>query len=196
MKSWTLQVATAALLFAAPKALADSEPVIPPGQEALFADMLGMDADLPAGCKVVRVSIAKSSVHSHYRCRDDASSPGGADVRLALHPVEHRGGGVVKRTDRFAIVAADPVPAALLDALIGRIRTSEARVKLIVTTPERRHAEGTQQGPSAWSYSTRMIGVVVGLLCLVLAVGLLPRRPLRPRSHPMEGPSQTLEVNE
>ena len=46
----------------------DSNAVIPPGQEALVAQMLGKDVELPGGCHWDGASIERTAVKRRYRC--------------------------------------------------------------------------------------------------------------------------------
>ena len=162
--------------------------VIPPGQEKTFAEMLGRGTDLPGGCKVASLSITEVSVDALYRCPES----GDRDVPVSLHSVEYKDGNVLSQTERFKVVSVGPVPASLLETLVERVRTFEVRLKWKRRNTKRGDrkdhsrphsddaksapAQNKDSGPSVWSLSSRMAGVVLALLCLVLIVRLLPRR--------------------
>jgi len=117
----------AALLLVAALAVAGSgvpataQPVIPPGQEDAFADLLGRGHALPAGCAFAGGRIEQAAVIVSYHCA-------GGEVVLELR---HPDGAPADapRSQRFALVtrSGEP-PAALLDALLARMRAGEGGV--------------------------------------------------------------------
>jgi hypothetical protein len=92
--------------------------VVPPGQEELFAAMLGRGSVLPAGCAFVTGQIAGTVVRGVYSCA------GGEVVVELRHPsAAPRADGY---TEKIGIVRMrGTLPAELLAALQGRIRERE-----------------------------------------------------------------------
>lgn len=92
--------------------------VIPPGQEALAARILG--GELPGGCRFAGATIARTAVQARYTCAD-------GERRLELrHPSDAPPGAV--RAEQLALVAPEEgaPPAALMEALRERLRAEEA----------------------------------------------------------------------
>ncbi|MDX2166790.1 MAG: hypothetical protein SF182_06990 [Deltaproteobacteria bacterium] len=101
--------------------------VIPPGQEELFAAMLGRGAALPDGCTFSTGQIEQSVVRGAYEC------PGGTvtfELRhLSAAPAD------ATRTEKLALVTIGGTPpAALLETLEGRIRQREGEFVWVVPT--------------------------------------------------------------
>lgn len=96
---------------------AGPQPVIPPGQEALIAQMLGKDVDLPGGCRWEGASIERSTVGSEYRC-------GSEPRHLTLcHPRAACAENAAAITAQFALEGS--LPPELLGAVSTRIRERE-----------------------------------------------------------------------
>jgi hypothetical protein len=106
-----------AVALAASVRPAHGGPVVPPGQEALLADLLGRGVELPGPCRFSGGGIAAATIKGVYTC------PGG-EVVIELHPAGGRGAA---QTDRFTLVVASGAPpAGLVDALRARIVAGEA----------------------------------------------------------------------
>jgi hypothetical protein len=102
-------------------------PSIPPGNEALVAEMLGKGAILPGECRLVSGSIEPTFIAARYEC---AGAP-------ALLELRHRseGEGAAARTARFAIVPRSAAPPALVDAVAGRVAGVEEGFRWTETAP-------------------------------------------------------------
>src|SRR5947208_3265485 len=86
------------------------EPVIPPGQEELLADMLGRGATLPGQCSFANGGVERTTVKAAYTC------PGGEVVFELHHPSKAPAGAT--QTARFAVtVRAGSPPAGMAEAL-------------------------------------------------------------------------------
>lgn len=97
----------------------DEGPVIPAGQEALLAEMLGKEATLPDGCALAEGQVQFAVVTARYTC------PGGAVTVELTHP--SRAAGAAAETERFAIRVVDGTPPeSLVPALAARVREREA----------------------------------------------------------------------
>ncbi len=95
-----------------------TEPVIPPGQEDLLADMAGRGATLPADCTMASGEIDGRQVKVTYAC------PSGSVVVEMVHPSTL--GGDAPHSEQFALrVASGSAPPELLPALLERIRERE-----------------------------------------------------------------------
>jgi len=132
--------------------------VIAPGQEQLFADMLGLGATLPGDCKFTGGEVQHTSVRATYKCAN-----GELAIELS-HPGVAPSGAA--QTARFAVVVrSGSPPDGFSDALLSRIRSREA-------TFEWKWAGGV---PGA---SPRRIGrlAVVVVLALVVLVWIVRRR--------------------
>jgi hypothetical protein len=92
---------------------------VPPGQEALVAEMLGAGATLASGCRLDGASIGEARIDARYRCAGS-----GATSTVTLLPPETSAPTGARRTERFLILA-DP-PAGLLDDVEARVRAREA----------------------------------------------------------------------
>ena len=112
----SLVLAVASVAFAAP---ASAAPVIPPGREALLADLLGKGGpDLPGPCQFVSASIESDRVVASYTCgpvRDAVSV-------VLLHPSAAGPGAV--RAGAFSL-SAPGAPPSLVEALAGRLAQRE-----------------------------------------------------------------------
>ncbi len=106
------------VLVAVPVRAADE--VIPPGSEAVVADMLGAGRTLPGDCKFAGGSIERTFASAHYDC------PGGRKFRLELRHLSD-GPAAATRTKQFAIVPRGEVPPALLEAVARTVAGGEAR---------------------------------------------------------------------
>jgi hypothetical protein len=94
-----------------------ASPVIPPGNEKLFAALLGTGKPLPAGCRLTGATIEQRLVVAEYAC-------GEARAIVELHhPAEAPDAGV--KTERFALVPRGDVREALLEAVESRVRAGE-----------------------------------------------------------------------
>src|SRR5215813_9846114 len=94
--------------------------VIPPGQDELFADMLGLGATLPGDCKFTGGEVQHTTVRATYKC-----ASGELAIEL-LHPGVAPNGSA--KTSRFAVVVrSGSPPAGFLDELLSRIRAGEAK---------------------------------------------------------------------
>lgn len=92
--------------------------VIPPGQEGLLAEMLGLGAPL-AGCQFTDGKADGPIVRSTYTC------PGGALVIELLHP--DKAPATALRTAKFAVVVeSGSPPPGFTDELASRIRSRES----------------------------------------------------------------------
>jgi hypothetical protein len=141
-----------ALLLLSPRAARSDETperhvtptaVIPPGQEDLFAAMLGRGAALPDGCAFVTGQIERAVVRGVYKC------VGGEVVVELRHPfTAPRQAG---HTEKIAIVTARGTPpAALLAALEERIRERESAFEWVWPKPtEPAPKEAASRGAAA-----------------------------------------------
>jgi hypothetical protein len=119
-------LALAGLLVLSPSAVAQSPPVIAPGQEPLLADMLGKDASLPGGCAWAGATVEETRVVSWYTCA-------GERVELELrHPTDALAPDAAARTDRFAVrLKSSSAPPDLAAAIAVRIRAREAEFRWV-----------------------------------------------------------------
>jgi hypothetical protein len=154
--------------------LALSEAAIPPGQEALLADMLGKGASLPGGCAWTGASIDRTRVAATYGC-----SAGKASLEL-VHPSRAQGAGGA-RTAKFAVIPKDgPPPAELVEAVAARIREREAGFRWAEVQPPPSDADRRRM----WTFAAELAAVVAA------AVGLssLWRRSRRKSEKAGEAP--------
>lgn len=110
-----------ALLFAAALAAAESaaspNPMIPPGQEELLAQMLGRGVTL-AGCNLTGAGVEYTIVKATYAC------PEGDAVFELAHPSTASASAI--QTAQFAItLQSGSPPHSLADALVSLIRSRE-----------------------------------------------------------------------
>ncbi len=99
--------------------LAYDDPVVPPGQEALFGLMFGSGAALPGDCKFAGGGADGPVIRALYAC------PAGEVVFELLHP--DNAGPAAVLTDRFAITLVRGAPPVELgDAVVWMVRSREA----------------------------------------------------------------------
>lgn len=156
------------LLLAATLALAaDVDPhVIPPGQEALLAAMLGKDLALPGGCRWTGASIDRTTVASHFTCGDREH------LLTLCHPSGPCAASAAATTNAFAL--SGDLPAPLLEVLAQRLREGESTflwAEGVSATPER------DERSSVWP----AVGVVAAALGVGVLVASLTRRWLARR---------------
>lgn len=114
--------------------------VIPPGQEGLFAAMLGRGAALPDGCAFTGGQIERTVARGVYGC------PDGEVVIELRHPSAAPSEAI--RTDKIAIVTAGGgPPAALLAALKERVARIEGSFEWLA--PKQPHDEAG--APRRWT---------------------------------------------
>lgn len=111
-----------ALLHATPakdEPAAAADFVIPAGQDALVARLLGEGKGLPGGCKLERGAIEQRMVVAQYRCDGERS--------LVLE-LRHRQAVLTAAmtTEQFAVTVRSGDAAALLEALAGLLRQEES----------------------------------------------------------------------
>ncbi|MBI5477763.1 MAG: hypothetical protein HY906_02840 [Deltaproteobacteria bacterium] len=139
--------------------------VIPPGQEALLAEMLGREAALPDGCRWARASIDLSVATSHYLC----GSPARAVSLILRHQQAPVAAGVATR--HFVIGRGEGSPPdALLAAVAERVRANEGRwrwAKVTEPPPVR-----LRPGQSVLAWFARWDVAVPALAWLVLLAWL------------------------
>jgi hypothetical protein len=118
-------VAAALCVCTTRRAAASSYDVLAPGQEQLFAEMLGRGETLPGACTFASGQIESALVRGTYQCA-------GSGLVVELRQSRHDDGAAAV-TERFALaIAAGTAPAGLIDALAARIR---ARESAVVWTP-------------------------------------------------------------
>jgi MYXO-CTERM domain-containing protein len=132
--------------------------VVPPGQEALLADMLGHGAPLPAQCRFTSGQANGRVVLGAYTC------PGGEVVIELRHPStaapDH------PRTEQFAVaVRSGTAPAELITALMERIRAREDDFEWVSAAK-----------PAPPGSSGRFYPVAAALLAAALLFWVLRRR--------------------
>jgi tetratricopeptide (TPR) repeat protein len=124
-------VAACAALYAS-SAPAQQQPtfvkVIPPGKEALIADMLGEGATLPDGCAFDGAALDRTVVVATYKCRDEK---GARSVKVELHHPSDAAAGATATTAQFAIVPGTGASAALVAAIKARIVEREASFRWV-----------------------------------------------------------------
>jgi hypothetical protein len=101
-------------------------PAIPPGQELLLLEMLGLGAPLP-GCDLVDGQVKYTVVKATYACADDEIS----------YELKHRslGDAASTSTDQFAVkLTSGSAPKGFADALIALIRSREAEFEWVWPT--------------------------------------------------------------
>lgn len=115
---WLVPLLVGALGAAAPGHASPHR--IPPGHDALLAELLGAGTPLPDDCVFAGGSVEAAFVTGRYTC---ATAP---EVRLELrHPDDAPPGAV--RTARFAILPQGPAPPALVSAIQQRLAAGETR---------------------------------------------------------------------
>jgi tetratricopeptide (TPR) repeat protein len=106
-------------------------PVIPPGAEKRILAMLGGKSRLPGGCALDDARIDGKRVTATYRCAR------GALATLTLrYPTDGYGARDLRRTEHFILVAGDGATAALLDAVVTRVKAGEAGFEWITPKVE------------------------------------------------------------
>ncbi len=97
---------------------------IPPGQERLVGEMMGLGEDLPGACRLLGARIVMSEVAARFSC---GAPP--VELEIALRHVAEDGPALA-RTDRFRLVArAGAPPPELVTALAARVTAREAAFK-------------------------------------------------------------------
>lgn len=92
--------------------------VIPPGNDALLAKMVGSEARLPSNCKFSDGAVEYTIVRVTYDC------PWGPVVLELTHPDQAASKAVL--TERFAVTPiSGSVPDSLADTVVGLIRQYE-----------------------------------------------------------------------
>jgi tetratricopeptide (TPR) repeat protein len=112
-------------------AAASASPVIPPGQEQLLGQMLGINEVLADGCKLDTAEVKLSQVEVKYDCA------GGARRLVLRHPSSSEPS--LAKTAAFAIGDGGGATAALVDAVLSRATPRQAGFRWI--TPERAKTE-------------------------------------------------------
>jgi hypothetical protein len=116
------------ILLVAPAAGKSQDPVVPPGQEKLLANMLGLGATLPGSCTFAGGQADGPVVRGTYDCAT------GEIVIELLHPSKAPWRSV--RTDQFALTVLRGSPAPeFLQALQSRIRSQEAAFEWKLPSP-------------------------------------------------------------
>ncbi|MCU1282583.1 MAG: hypothetical protein JWM53_6129, partial [bacterium] len=106
-------------LAAAAASTAAAAPVLPPGREALVAELLGGSDSLPGGCKLDEATIRPTRIEASYRCVH-----GMATLELR-HPSQDA--AAIARTQQFDIVAGAGADTALVEAVAARLRAHEGQ---------------------------------------------------------------------
>jgi hypothetical protein len=128
----------AALLFASTLAAEDGsldqsldlhEPVVPPGQDQLLAEMVGRGAPLPDDCKFAGGGADGPVIQTTYTC------PSGKIVFELVHP--DNAGDEATLTEQFAItLKSGTPPEGLEEVLVWLIRQREADFEWLWLTDE------------------------------------------------------------
>jgi hypothetical protein len=102
--------------FAGTDSAADG-PAIPPGQENLILQMLGVGAPL-SGCDLVDGQVHYTTIKATYACDDSQ-----VEYQLAHRS---KAGADTTATDQFAVtLTSGSPPSGFADALVGVIRSRE-----------------------------------------------------------------------
>jgi tetratricopeptide (TPR) repeat protein len=118
MRAGWLRGSLLVVLGATGAAADDFVKVIPPGNEALVADVLGA-RPLPADCALGDVSIDRTQVSASWTCA-------GKPAHLTLvHPGDRQAEGAAAKTAQFALVASPGTPSALVDEMARRLKARE-----------------------------------------------------------------------
>lgn len=105
------------------------EPVVPPGQNKLLAEMLGQGAALPDDCKFTGGGADGPIIRGNYTC------PSGAVVFELVYPDNAPAPNT--RTERFAItIERGAPPAEMIDAVAWLVRSHEAGFEWLWLTAE------------------------------------------------------------
>lgn len=130
-------------LLAAPVRAADEsteDRVIPPGQEALLAAMLGDHVALPDGCTFTSGQVDGGLLVATYRC------PRGDVVFELTHP--RYAGETAVQTERFAIAPRSGTPPeALLDVVASLVRSREAEFEWLAPADQRTRDTAAADAP-------------------------------------------------
>ncbi len=152
------------VLVAVPVRAADE--VIPPGSEALMAEMLGAGQTLPGDCKFAGGSIERTFAAAHYDCAD------GRKFRLDLrHSSE--GPAAAMRTKQFAIVPRGEVPPALLEAVARSVAGGEARFQWAGAPAAASDSQPQQPPPAQTARPLESMNGVSGPLALLFLILVL-----------------------
>lgn len=110
------------------EAVADGEPAIGPGQEALLAAMLGKGVKLPAACELADGQTDYSVITATYTCKL------GVVVLELVHP--RHAEPTTTQTEQFAIIVeSGSPPESLTDAVADLIRARESEFEWTWNAP-------------------------------------------------------------
>lgn len=146
--------------------------VIPPGQEALVATMMGVPPALASRCRLDHASVDHTFMTAYYRCDAVASVVTIEARQLSDAPA------AALRTERFALVPGAGVPPELFSAVTRQVRADESRWRWVSLMPTR-DADARARGPSpdARASWARRIGLGVVVVALLVALRRSFRRP-------------------
>jgi lysophospholipase L1-like esterase len=162
------------LLSVAQERSAWANPVIPSGQEAEVAELLGRGVTFPDECVWNGSSIASDRISTEYRCRSGT-------YRLSLmHP--SAASTTPWRTAKFAVVETPPSPPPeFMQALVSRIRAEEVRFRWLEPEPARTVASPQAVRTRAWPQSVAALATAaVALVAFLIWQRRQPARPKRP----------------
>ena len=112
------------------------EPVVPPGQDALLAAMLGRGAALPDACTFAEGLADGPIIRARYAC------PSGDVVFALVHPTNAAPTSL--QTERFALaLQSGSASDELVGALLFLIRSGEASFDWKVPADEAHNVDGT-----------------------------------------------------
>jgi MYXO-CTERM domain-containing protein len=150
----------------APTVAADSEAnrnVIPPGQEALLADMLGQGAALPGECRFAGGKVEGRSALVTYNCS-------AGEIVIELHHPSAAPVGAT-RTERFAVAVRRGSPApGMVEAVVSRIRSREGEFKWLLLEPPRTPSDAPARS------STLFLIAAFGLLAIAVLAWVRRRK--------------------
>jgi hypothetical protein len=148
-----------------------SAAVVPPGQEELLAQMLGLGATLPEQCRFTDGDANGPIIHGDYTC-------GAEQVTLELHyPADAPASA--PRTAKFALVVKSGTPPReLTDAVLSLVRSHEGAFEWKVMQLPRQEGQAGL-GEQAKTPSVLLAIAAVAILT-ALVLGWLVRRM---RSH-------------
>jgi hypothetical protein len=102
--------------------------VVPPGQEQLLGQLLGLGATLPGQCQFDNGDANGPIIHATYKCGD-------SEVVFELHHPS-AAPAAAPRTAQFALVLRSGTPPpGLSDALLSLLRAREAEFHWLVIEP-------------------------------------------------------------
>jgi hypothetical protein len=105
------------------------EPVVPPGNNTLLADMLGRGAALPDDCKFAGGGADGPIIRGNYTC------PSGEVIFALVYP--DNAASPNARTERFAItVESGAPPPEMIDVVASLVRSHEVEFEWLWLTPE------------------------------------------------------------